>query len=141
MSEQFKQLSPSVNPQKEEREETDLLSLVKKIQQHLVFLFARHFHPSFKHFAAVRQELGFPTVFNVMGPLLNPAQTERQIIGVSQRKTLDLLAQTCKLLGKKRVMVVCGADGLDEVTLTGKTFTWPLPPLKAHPFSRLIFQL
>lgn len=87
----------------------------------LCFLFARTAHPVFKHFAHVRTELSFPTLFNLLGPLLNPARTTMQIIGTSFHDKMDLIAQTAKKLGKKRVMVVCGEDRLDEVTLTGKT--------------------
>lgn len=93
---------------------------------HLAFLFARNFHPAMKHFAQVRSELGTPTIFNLLGPLLNPARTERQMIGVSSRKNAELLVETGKLLKKKEVLIVCGEDGLDEVTLTGKTYCYHL---------------
>lgn len=95
-------------------------------QLHLNFLYARQFHPAVKYFSQVRQELGFPTVFNLLGPLLNPASTTIQIIGTPFRHQMKIIAGTAKRLGKKRVMVVCGEDGLDEVTLTGKTFVTEL---------------
>ncbi len=88
----------------------------------LAFIYSRNFHPLMKHFAEARAVFGKPTVFNILGPLLNPANPERQIIGTSFRGQMQLIAETCKLLGKKRVIVVCGEDGLDEVTLSGRTF-------------------
>lgn len=95
-------------------------------QLNLNFLFARQFHPAMRHFAQVRQELGVPTVFNLLGPLLNPASTTTQIIGTPFRHQMKLIAKTAKRLGKKRVLVVCGEDGLDEVTLTARTFVTEL---------------
>ncbi|MDF2379064.1 MAG: bifunctional indole-3-glycerol-phosphate synthase TrpC/phosphoribosylanthranilate isomerase TrpF [Candidatus Gracilibacteria bacterium] len=90
-------------------------------QTQLAFLYARSFHPVMKHFAPVRKALGTPTVFNIIGPLLNPAGTKKQIIGTTFEDQMELIAETCKKLGRSQVMVVCGEDGLDEVTLTGKT--------------------
>lgn len=87
----------------------------------LAFIYARDFHPVMKHFVEARKKIGKPTVFNLLGPLLNPARVEKQIIGCGFKKQMKLIAETCKLLGKKHVMVVHGSDGLDEVTLTGKT--------------------
>lgn len=88
----------------------------------LAFIYARNFHPMMKFFAEARGAFGKPTVFNILGPLLNPANPEKQIIGTAFRGQMRLIAETCKLLGKKRVMVVCGENGLDEVTLSGETF-------------------
>jgi len=101
----------------------------------LNFIYARTFHPAMKHFAAVRNELGIPTVFNLLGPLLNPAQPKMQIIGTSFRHQMRLIVETAKKLGKKRVMVVCGEDGLDEVTLTGKTFVVELRDGKVRNYT------
>jgi indole-3-glycerol phosphate synthase/phosphoribosylanthranilate isomerase len=89
---------------------------------HLGFLYARSFHPAMKHFAPVRKALGVPTLFNLTGPLLNPAGTDRQIIGTAFKEKMETMAQAAKLLKKKQVVIVSGEDGLDEVTLTGKTF-------------------
>ena len=80
-----------------------------------------NFHPVMRHFAAVRKALGVPCIFNLIGPLLNPAGTKRQIIGTSFSDKMVLMAETAKKLGKDQVMIVRGEDGLDEVTLTGKT--------------------
>lgn len=87
----------------------------------LSFLYARNFHPVMRHFAAVRQKIARPTFFNILGPLLSPIKAKKQIIGTAFADKMDLIAQTCKLLGKERVFVVSGHDSLDEVTLTGST--------------------
>lgn len=94
--------------------------------QNLAFLYARNFHPVLVQFAEVRKKIGQPTFFNLLGPLLSPAKVERQIIGTTFRDKMALLAETCKLLDKKHVYVVCGEDGLDEVTITGKTYVTEL---------------
>lgn len=87
----------------------------------LAFIFARSFHPAMKFFAEARMKFGKPTIFNMLGPLLNPAGAKVQIIGTSFKGQMRMIAEACKLLGKKKVMIVCGRDGLDEVTLTGET--------------------
>jgi len=87
----------------------------------LAFIFARSFHPVFKHFAQVRGELKTKTIFNLLGPLLNPANPEYQIIGTSNEDDMELLVEAARALGKTKVMVLTGADGLDELTLTGET--------------------
>lgn len=87
----------------------------------LAFIFARSFHPVFKHFAQVRGELKVKTIFNLLGPLLNPANPEYQIIGTSNQEDMELLIEAARALGKTRVMVLNGADGLDELTITGET--------------------
>lgn len=90
--------------------------------ENLTFLYARDYHTVMKHFAEVRKEIRSPTFFNLLGPLLNPAKTNKQIIGTSFKDKMGLIAETCRLIGKEKIYVVCGEDGLDEVTLTGKTF-------------------
>ncbi len=87
----------------------------------LAFIFARSYHPVFKHFAQVRQELKTKTIFNILGPLLNPANPQYQIIGTSNREDMKLMIEAARTLGKERVLVLNGADGLDELTLTGET--------------------
>jgi len=94
--------------------------------ENLTFLYARDYYPVMKHFAVVRKEIGVPTFFNLLGPLINPTKTNKQIIGTSFKEKMELIAKTCKLLGKEKIYVVCGEDGLDEVTLTGKTFVTEL---------------
>lgn len=83
------------------------------------FLFAPHFHPAMKAVAAVRKKIGTKTLFNVLGPLLNPASAKRQVIGVYDPRLLKPVASVLKELGSQSVAVVHGEDGLDELTLTG----------------------
>lgn len=92
----------------------------------LAFLYARNFHPVMRHFAEVRTKIGKPTFFNLLGPLLSPTNVKRQIIGTAFKDKMQLIAETCKMLGKEKVYVVCGEDGLDEVTLTGETYVTEL---------------
>ena len=74
-----------------------------------------------KHVAPVRKKLGVPTIFNILGPLINPAGASRQLLGVGRAELRPLLAEALVLLGTARSVVVHGSDGLDEVTLTGST--------------------
>jgi len=85
------------------------------------FFFAPTFHPSMKHAAPVRRELGVRTAFNLLGPLTNPAGATRQIVGVPRPEFTELMARALLLLGSKRAWVVHGADGIDEITTTGYT--------------------
>ncbi len=90
----------------------------------ICFLHAQHYHGSMKHVAPVRRELGFRTLFNMLGPLANPARASHQLLGVYGRKEAHLVAQVLNLLGTKGAMVVHGSDGLDEITLTGETYAY-----------------
>src|SRR5436309_5745639 len=85
------------------------------------FFFAPTFHPSMRHAAPVRRELGVRTAFNLLGPLTNPAGATRQLVGVPRPEFTELLARALMLLGAKRAWVVHGADGIDELTTTGHT--------------------
>jgi len=85
------------------------------------FFFAPTFHPSMKHAAPVRRELGMRTAFNLLGPLTNPAGATRQLVGVSRPEFTELLARSLLLLGTTRAWVVHGADGIDELTTAGYT--------------------
>lgn len=85
------------------------------------FLFARSFHSAMRHVAPVRAELKMRTVFNVLGPLTNPAGASGQVMGVFDAKLVEPLAQVLLGLGAKHAFVVAGSDGLDEITLTGST--------------------
>jgi anthranilate phosphoribosyltransferase len=87
----------------------------------LGFFFAPTFHPSMRHAATVRRELGVRTAFNLLGPLTNPAGATRQLVGVSRPEFTELLARALLLLGTTRAWVVHGADGIDELTTTGYT--------------------
>lgn len=84
----------------------------------LCFMMAPRHHGAMKHVGPVRKELGVRTVFNVLGPLSNPAGTKRQVIGVYARSWLEPLANVCADLGAERVWIVHGDDGLDELTTT-----------------------
>ncbi|MGK0486043.1 MAG: anthranilate phosphoribosyltransferase [Myxococcota bacterium] len=83
--------------------------------------FARTAHPAFRHVAPVRQQLGVRTLMNCLGPLLNPAGVQHQIVGVYSQALVEPLARALAGLGAKRALVVHGSDGLDEITTTGPT--------------------
>ena len=83
------------------------------------FLFAPGLHPAMKYAMPTRRELGIRTVFNILGPLTNPASASIQLLGVYDPKLTETLAQVLKLLGTHRALVVHGADGLDELSTTG----------------------
>ena len=85
----------------------------------LGFLFAPLMHKAMKHAGGVRKELGFRTIFNLLGPLTNPANAQAQVLGVFDVKWVQLLAEVLRDLGCSRALVVHGSDGLDEITLTG----------------------
>ncbi|MFV0528610.1 MAG: anthranilate phosphoribosyltransferase [Lachnospiraceae bacterium] len=86
------------------------------------FMFAPVYHSSMKYAAPVRGEIGVRTVFNILGPLSNPAAATMQLLGVYDKNLVKPLAQVLSNLGVTRGVAVCGEDGLDEITLTGKTF-------------------
>lgn len=84
------------------------------------FMFAPMFHPAMKHVQSVRQSLDFHTAFNILGPLANPAGARAQVIGVSDVALMERMAQTLKMLGARRAMVV-HSNGLDEISTMGPT--------------------
>src|SRR6266404_8518367 len=88
----------------------------------ICFMFAPLFHGATARVAQVRRELGVYTTFNLLGPLTNPARAPFQILGVWHPALLERIASSLSLLGVKQAWVVHGADGLDEVTITGETF-------------------
>jgi len=88
----------------------------------LGFMFAPNHHSAMKHSAPVRRELGVRTMFNLLGPLTNPANAKRQVMGVFSAALTTKLAHVLKQLGSEHVMVVCGADGMDEISFAGDTF-------------------
>lgn len=90
------------------------------------FLFAPNHHSAMKYAAPVRKALGVRTIFNVLGPLTNPAGAPNQLLGVFSRTLTRTLAEVLQMLGSHHVMVVHGADGLDEITLSGETFVCEL---------------
>jgi anthranilate phosphoribosyltransferase len=90
------------------------------------FMYAPLFHPAMKHAAGPRREMRVRTVFNVLGPLTNPARARHQVLGVADPALAPKMAETLRELGSSRALVVHGADGLDEITLTGPTQVWEL---------------
>ncbi|MBW8036030.1 MAG: anthranilate phosphoribosyltransferase [Planctomycetes bacterium] len=84
------------------------------------FMFAPKFHPAMKYVQPIRKELGFRTVFNILGPLANPAFASAQVMGVPQEDMMEMIAGTLKILGIKRALVV-HSDGLDEISTMGPT--------------------
>ncbi|MCB0221508.1 MAG: anthranilate phosphoribosyltransferase [Chrysiogenetes bacterium] len=114
-------------------------ALADCIDEHGIgFLYAPAFHPAMKHVAPIRKELGIKTIFNLAGPLSNPAGATRQLVGVYDRHLTGPVAQALAGLGTERAMVVCGHDGLDEISLSaesevaelkdGKVERWTLNP-------------
>jgi anthranilate phosphoribosyltransferase len=87
----------------------------------LAFCFAQHFHPALKQVAAVRRKLGVRTLFNALGPLANPGRPAYQLLGVGRSDLLDRLAEALSILGIRHALLVCGRDGLDEVSLAAPT--------------------
>lgn len=90
-------------------------------EANFAFCFAPLFHPALKHVASVRRQLGVPTIFNCLGPLVNPAGASRQVLGVGRLELLDLMAHALAQLGTAHAFVLYNRDGLDEVSLSGPT--------------------
>lgn len=89
--------------------------------QNIGFLFATSFHKAMKHAMPVRKELGFRTIFNILGPLTNPAKARSQVVGVFDERLTETMAEVLKNLGVKHALVVHGMDGLDEISISDKT--------------------
>jgi anthranilate phosphoribosyltransferase len=87
----------------------------------IAFFFAPTFHPSMRHAAPIRRDMGIRTTFNLLGPLTNPAGATRQIVGVPRPELTQVMARALMLLGAKRAWVVHGAGGIDEISNTGHT--------------------
>jgi anthranilate phosphoribosyltransferase len=85
------------------------------------FMFAPSFHPAMKYAGAPRREIGIRTVFNILGPLTNPAHAQAQVLGVAESSLTEKMAVVLRLLGCRHALVVHGEDGLDEITITGRT--------------------
>src|SRR5690606_31454927 len=85
------------------------------------FMWAPMHHPALKHWAPIRAELGIRTIFNLLGPIANPAGVTRQVVGVFSWQWVEPIAHTLNALGAEHVWVVHGHDGLDELTTTGAT--------------------
>jgi len=86
------------------------------------FMFAPNYHPAMKHVAPVRKELKLRTIFNLLGPLTNPASAKNQVVGVYGKEWTIVFAEVLKKLGSHHVLSVNGDDGMDEISITGKTY-------------------
>ena len=100
----------------------------------LCFCFAPLLHQAMRHVAPIRKKLGTPTIFNILGPLANPASAPRQLLGVSSPALQELMSEVLVLLGIERALVVHGSDGLDEVTLGGVTHVTEVAEGDRHSF-------
>ncbi|WP_454781194.1 anthranilate phosphoribosyltransferase [Legionella sp. WA2022007384] len=87
----------------------------------LAFLFAPHYHPAMQHARAARQQLGIRTLFNLLGPLINPARVKKQVVGVFSKAWQKPLASVLAHLGSERALVVSSQDGLDEISIAAPT--------------------
>jgi anthranilate phosphoribosyltransferase len=99
------------------------------------FMFAPNHHAAMKHAAPVRRELGVRTLFNLLGPLTNPANAPHQVMGVFHRELTRLLAGVLRELGSRHVLVVHAADGLDEISLAGETWVAELRHGEIHEYT------
>ncbi|HHS13614.1 MAG TPA: anthranilate phosphoribosyltransferase [bacterium] len=90
------------------------------------FLFAPAHHAAMKYVIGPRKEMGIRTIFNILGPLTNPAGARRQLVGVYDRSLTEIMASVLREMGSEHVMAVHGEDGMDEITITGKTFVTEL---------------
>jgi len=97
------------------------------------FMFAPLFHPAMKYAAAPRREIGIRTVFNILGPLTNPARAESQVIGVPSQELGSKIASVLYRLGTKHSLVVHGLDGMDEISISGKSLVWEVNEHKVSP--------
>jgi len=97
------------------------------------FMFAPLFHPAMKYATAVRREIGIRTVFNILGPLTNPAGARFQVIGVPSRELGEKIASVLHRLGTEHSLVVHGADGMDEISISGKSLVWDVNQHKVSP--------
>ena len=99
------------------------------------FMFAPHHHSAMKHAAPVRRELGVRTMFNLLGPLTNPAGAQNQVIGVFHQSLTTKLAQVLASLGSRHVLVVHGADGMDEISISDGTYIAELKDGKVSEYT------
>jgi len=103
------------------------------------FMFAPTFHPAMKYATAPRREIGIRTVFNILGPLTNPAKAKFQVIGVPSKELGERIASALHRLGTEHSLVVHGIDGMDEISISGKSLVWDvnqhrvLPPYEVSP--------
>lgn len=101
------------------------------------FLFAPLYHPAMKHVAEIRREISGPTIFNILGPLCNPAGADVQVIGVSEERLLSIILQALKKLRSKPAFVIFGKKGVDEVSIEGETLVAELNNGKIMPLRKI----
>jgi anthranilate phosphoribosyltransferase len=92
----------------------------------MAFCFAPRFHPALRHAGPPRRELGVPTAFNILGPMANPAQVRRLVVGLADATLAERMLGVFRQRGATRVMIVHGDDGLDELTTTTRSTVWEL---------------
>ena len=97
------------------------------------FMFAPTFHPAMKYATAPRREIGIRTVFNILGPLTNPAGAKFQVIGVPARELGEKIASVLHRLGTEHSLVVHGTDGMDEISISGKSLIWDIDQHRVSP--------
>jgi anthranilate phosphoribosyltransferase len=97
------------------------------------FMFAQVYHPAMKHAAPVRREIGIRTVFNILGPLTNPARVEHMLLGVPSEELGNKIAAVLYRLGTKHSLVVHGKDGLDEISISDKSQVWDITEDRLSP--------
>ncbi|POS87281.1 hypothetical protein EPUL_000771 [Erysiphe pulchra] len=92
------------------------------------FIFAPNFHPGMRYVAPIRKELGWRTIFNLLGPLTNPVEQllEARVLGVARKDIGPLYAEALKIQGVQKALIVCGEEDLDEISCAGKTYCWQL---------------
>ena len=88
----------------------------------IAFLFAPHVHPGIKKVMKARKELGVPTIFNLIGPLTNPLDLQSQLVGIYRREMLETMAEVLHRIGRKRGIVISGANHMDEASLAGENY-------------------
>ena len=99
------------------------------------FMFAPVFHPAMRYAAGPRREIGIRTVFNLLGPLTNPAGAQAQVVGIADGSLGQKLADVLRLLGTRHALVVHGSDGVDELTLEGSTQVWEVKEGVTHDYT------
>ncbi|WP_416149719.1 anthranilate phosphoribosyltransferase [Salipaludibacillus sp. HK11] len=104
-------------------------------KHHLSFFFAPTYHAAMKHVAPVRKELAVKTIFNLLGPLTNPAGASKRIIGVYDKRAAKKMAEASLRLNIERALFVCGDDGLDEITVQGRTTIIEIRDGQIHEYS------
>ncbi|MEC7381271.1 MAG: anthranilate phosphoribosyltransferase [Pseudomonadota bacterium] len=103
-------------------------------ESNIGFMFAPNHHSAMKYVGPVRQKLNVRTIFNILGPLVNPGNVKKQLIGVYDKKWLIPLTEVLSELGSERAMLVCGSDGLDEITTTGISYITELKDKKISSY-------